>query len=338
VYSAVVLKNEERIRELIECCAKGELPYSIFDQEDEEGFTPLHYACILKLHNIIALLLEVGVDVTIPDSRGLTALHWSALLIDDSALSLVCANVFDTDLYDHRNRTPLYLACVEGRDANGCVDYSSARSCINILTALGADVNHTDELGYSIVQHMAASWQCVLLDSLLSTDSVELGVKSPRTEQNLLHLVCSASSLKVLEHEVDLLLGKYFEENSDESAEGHNARRSSRLFAQCSMLDMASPPEALRMVRTLLAQGVPPNAKDAFGNPPLEVLANNFLCFQEELSAIIELLIASGARAEDCEAFSSLRSQYVAVRDAADRGLELWEKRDVIDGDALSLQ
>jgi ankyrin repeat protein len=78
----VVCRNEASVRDLIRECEVGNIDSSIIDEEDEDGFTPLHYACILRCHGIIDALHAANVVVTIKDRYGFTPIHWAALQLD----------------------------------------------------------------------------------------------------------------------------------------------------------------------------------------------------------------------------------------------------------------
>lgn len=95
MHSAVVCRNEAAVRDIIKDCELGNIDSTFIDEEDEDGFTPLHYACILRHHGIIDALHEAHADVTIKDRYGFTPLHWAALQLDDYTLSLLTTHVFN---------------------------------------------------------------------------------------------------------------------------------------------------------------------------------------------------------------------------------------------------
>ena len=78
----------------------------VVDALDEDGYSPLHYACILRMQSIVAALHEATADVTVADQRGLTPLHWTAMQLDADSLSLMCTQIFNVDLVDSIGRTP----------------------------------------------------------------------------------------------------------------------------------------------------------------------------------------------------------------------------------------
>jgi hypothetical protein len=70
LHSAVISRDEGKVIELIAKCDSGLLDIDIVDSLDEDGYTPLHYACILRLKNVTCVLHDAGADVTIEDSNG----------------------------------------------------------------------------------------------------------------------------------------------------------------------------------------------------------------------------------------------------------------------------
>lgn len=70
LHSAVISRDEGKVIELIAKCDSGLIDMDMIDSLDEDGYTPLHYACILRLKNITCVLHDAGADVTIEDSNG----------------------------------------------------------------------------------------------------------------------------------------------------------------------------------------------------------------------------------------------------------------------------
>ena len=158
MHSAVLNRDIGLIRELAAQCVEGRLNFMVVDALDEDGYSPLHYACILRMQSIVAALHEATADVTVADSRGLTPLHWAAMQLDADSLSLMCTQVFNVDLVDSIGRTPLYVACVEGRDVSGKTDAILLKRCIEALLKLNPEVNAVDAKGHTLLHYVAASW------------------------------------------------------------------------------------------------------------------------------------------------------------------------------------
>ena len=158
MHSAVLNRDIGLIRELAAQCVEGRLNFMVVDALDEDGYSPLHYACILRMQSIVAALHEATADVTVADCRGLTPLHWAAMQLDADSLSLMCTQVFNVDLVDSIGRTPLYVACVEGRDVSGKTDAILLKRCIEALLKLNPEVNAMDAKGRTLLHYVAASW------------------------------------------------------------------------------------------------------------------------------------------------------------------------------------
>lgn len=197
MHSAVISRDESKVKDLISKCECGLLSFTVIDSLDEDGYSPLHYACILRLPGIIRALCDTGSDTTIEDSRGLTPFHWAALQLDEQALSILCQHVVDIDLQDHKGRTPLYLACVEGRDVSGKTDSRMLAQCLKSLLANSADTDFKDEQGYTVTHYLAASWQHEPLKVILDhTEKANIFSFSAEDGMNALHYACDASPLK----------------------------------------------------------------------------------------------------------------------------------------------
>ena len=197
MHAAVIARDEAKVKDLINKCESGTLNFSLIDSIDEDGYSPLHYASILRLSSIIRVLHDSGADVTLQDSRGFTAVHWSALQLDAQALDTLCTHIVDIDELDGRGRTPLYLACVEGRDVSGKTDTRQLTACILSLLVHDADINFRDEAGFTVLHYLAASWQHEPLKALLDHKAKAniLAVMSS-DGMNALHYVTDATPLK----------------------------------------------------------------------------------------------------------------------------------------------
>lgn len=196
MHSAVICRDEQRIRELIALCNDGKLSFLSVEQPDEDGYTPLHYACIMRLHTIIDLLHQATADVTATDRQGLTPLHWAAMQLDDYALSLLCQHVFDLDLYDPKERTPLTMCIIEGRDIHGKTDPLLLKECLTHMVSHKPNCHWQDKQGRTLVHYLAASWQYEALEVLLEADTSDVNAMDIVTGLTPLHAAVQARPMK----------------------------------------------------------------------------------------------------------------------------------------------
>jgi ankyrin repeat protein len=289
MHSAVLSRNEERVKDLISLCNAGRLDFKAIESYDEEGYTPLHYACMLRLQGIIKLLHEATADVTAADSNGLTPLHWSAMQLDDYSLSLLCSHVFDLDVTDHKNRTPLVVACIEGRDFSGVSDSIALKKCLEIMITHKPNVHWVDNENRSLLHYLAASWQYEPMDVLLENGCPDINLPDLKTGMTPLHYTMTASPIKCVIGEGMKIM------NADSSS-------SSTILMEDNRPEPIQLSSGVDTIRCLLQQGAKPNVKDSLGRtvlqfalmPEIEVLWD-----KEELETAIALLISYGYRCDD---------------------------------------
>eukprot|EP00607_Mallomonas_marina_P009044 CAMPEP_0182417836 /NCGR_PEP_ID=MMETSP1167-20130531/2274_1 /TAXON_ID=2988 /ORGANISM="Mallomonas Sp, Strain CCMP3275" /LENGTH=535 /DNA_ID=CAMNT_0024591635 /DNA_START=275 /DNA_END=1879 /DNA_ORIENTATION=- len=282
MHSAVITRDENRVRELLQLCEKGLLEFADVEGPDEDGYTPLQYACILREHGVLKLLHEASADVTATDKKGFCPLHWAAMQLDYLALEMLCTHVFDVDIKDDRGRTPLYLACVEGRNVHGKTDIIALIRCIQCLTKLGANVNIRDDEQLTVLHFVAASWQH---EAVIALTEAGADVHAVNSDGYIpLHLVCLHSPLKLAVGQAARLL-------SGASSGGALGYAPEELYEDA----------ALPTLRALLEAGTSPNYKDAHGRDSLHLLALNVDLFGDDVLGAISFLLSRGARADDSQ-------------------------------------
>lgn len=204
--SAVVGRDTGAVQELLGGVMESRgrpAMVAVVNAPDEDGFTALHYSCILRQLPMTKLLLEAGAHPTVADASGLSAVHWTALQLDDLSLSVLLSRVSLVDLLDAKQRTPLYVACLEGRGVTGATDVLALRRCLMVLLAMQADPNadyfeDTAEGGSkrsSPAQVLAGSWQYEALEALLEAGA-DPNVRDASSGYSALHYACAALPLK----------------------------------------------------------------------------------------------------------------------------------------------
>lgn len=329
MHSAVICRDEARIRELIALCEDGRLSFISIEAPDEDGYTPLHYACIMRLHNIINLLHQATADVTATDRQGLTPLHWAALQLDEYALSLLCQHVFDLDLYDPKQRTPLVICCVEGRDLRGKTDPALLRDCLVHMLSHKPNIHWLDSAGRTLIHYLAASWQHEALEFLLEHDCSDVNAQEYREGLTPLHSAVQALPLKRAIGEAQLIMSR--------------AQQTGVSPQSLTEVEALNHPFGVDTLRVLLKAGAKPNAKDAHGRTPLAMLLTDLevqdrWLDREEILPAIALLIASGARVETSDAMltAALKAQYSDLMVAA--FVEKWQTLGQVDGSKLGIR
>ena len=370
MHSAVIKRDLPRVQELLAACEAGELDCSAVEGADHDGLTPLHYACLLRLPEIVRCLHGARADVTVTDNQlGLTPLHMSALQLDDLSLSLLVSNLFDLDLQDRKGRTPLFLACLEGRAVSGQSDPLLLRGCLSVLLALGADPDGALEQAHAQAQAqaqvgpllpchvLASAWQAEPLLALLQAGaSVNTTGGTERELVSLgplgaagtpLHVALAARSLKPAVGLGALLLA------SDSSGSGSGGGGGGEGLglglglgsgAVFSGVEVESPLASgcVATLRALLQYGARPNQKDAAGRTPLQVLVENEAAWRHsgrlptQRSEAVSLLISFGARLDDSNLCLALRAQCPEVN--LDALAERWSQSPAVNTDVLGLR
>lgn len=279
------------------------MDYICIDSVDEDGFTPLHYACILRMTNIVTLLHAATADVTTPDRLSqFTALHWSAVQLDDTALRVLCSHVFDVDIHDHLQRTPLVLACLEGRDRLGKTNTALLSQCLKVLLEHSPSVFYwKDSAQRNILHYLAASWQYEALELLLEySEKHHLHhdeVNAVDTAQGFtpLHYAIQAIPLKASVGEGVRIVNQF---NTINSSNNNNTN------AVNEQVEDLNRPFGVNTLKTLLRFGAKPNLKDAQNRSPMQLLLTNpaaLLAWQQtsEVFDAVTTLTSFGARVDD---------------------------------------
>lgn len=294
MHSAVIRRDEERVRELLALCESGRIDFLSIEAPDEDGYTPLHYACMLRLHNIVKILHEGTADVTATDQLGLTPLHWAAMQLDDFSLALLVTHVFDLDMLDAKNRSPLAIACLEGRDIFGKTDTVMLKKCVQAMLPHKPNLSYADGKGQSLLHYLAASWQYEPMDLLLDAGCTDVNSFDNRYYMTPLHYAANATSIKfaegdgmrIMAHTGSKSITKALFRGDDEDA----------------VLEELNHPYASDTLRTLLKNGAKPNSKDVQGRTAMMILlepANESKWNREELETSISVLLSHGARVDE---------------------------------------
>ena len=163
--------NEDRVNALLKEGAH-------IEEKDEEGRTPLFYACwISRNEKIINKLISYGADPNVADIEGTSPLMWSCLR-GGCFLNIIelFNNGADINSADHKGETPLMHACQSG----------SPRT-VRILLERGAQLDATDNVGKSPLVHALEAPDDVNLEIItyLFDYGAELKTRTKEEDNNL---------------------------------------------------------------------------------------------------------------------------------------------------------
>ena len=223
----------------------------------------------------------------------------------------------DVDYLDNQQRTPLFLACVEGRDVHGRTDHKSLALCVSALLNYDADTNVTvDGCPWQLVHYLAASWQYEALDFLLANGANVL-TYSAENGMNALHMAADASPLKGGRGEGYRIVN----EIDEEEEEGEELDRE----------------DGVPTLRVLLRAGARPNVRDGQGRTALQLVVEAEPVWGDRVGFALELLLGCGARIldETTAPWTSFLKMSPCV--SVDKALQEWAATPVLDTEELGM-
>mmetsp|Transcript_11226 Transcript_11226/g.18551 ORF Transcript_11226/g.18551 Transcript_11226/m.18551 type:complete len:996 (+) Transcript_11226:74-3061(+) len=146
----------------------NKLDSSVIDERDTSGNTALHYACRNRRSSTVGILVGAGSNCSIQTADLKTPCHIAALGLDASSLSTILSAQYprpDPNALDSNLRTPMFVAAVEGRTADGKGNASALDQCLSALEAWGGQLmlgNTTDLHPIHLVQWKSAELGVIL--------------------------------------------------------------------------------------------------------------------------------------------------------------------------------
>uniref|UniRef100_A0A3B4A5A0 Ion transport domain-containing protein n=1 Tax=Periophthalmus magnuspinnatus TaxID=409849 RepID=A0A3B4A5A0_9GOBI len=177
---------------------------SLLNCEDNEGCTPLHYACRLGIHdsvkNMLGLSGQSGLEYKSKDKK--SALHFAAQYGRLNTCQRLLENIKDSRLLnegDERGHTPLHLASAGGHT-----------KVVQLLLRKGA-LFHCDYKDWSCLHHAASEGYTQTMEILLSAN-IKLLDKSDEDGNTALHIAAReghvAATKLLLARGAEILLNK----------------------------------------------------------------------------------------------------------------------------------
>lgn len=177
---------------------------TLLDCEDNEGCTPLHYACRLGIHdsvkNMLGLSGQSSLEYKSKDKK--SALHFAAQYGRLHTCHRLLENIKDSRLLnegDERGHTPLHLASAGGHT-----------KVVQLLLRKGA-LFHCDYKGWTCLHHAASEGFTQTMDILLSAH-IKLLDKTDEDGNTALHIAARAGHVAatklLLARGAEILLNK----------------------------------------------------------------------------------------------------------------------------------
>jgi hypothetical protein len=163
------------------------LPTRVVDPLDENGRTPLYYACTCRMSTAVACLINSGARINVKTTSGGMALsHICASNLDDKSLSIVLSATrpsrLDPNELDTMGRTPMYVALVNGRSVAGTRDARALSRCLVALAAWGGRIIVTETTSLANpVKVLASEWRSEDLSVLLDHIGFRYPLRKPQS-------------------------------------------------------------------------------------------------------------------------------------------------------------
>ena len=164
----------------------------IVDRLDDRGLTPLHYACLGRFNAAVALLVNAGARVDIrTEQLDMAAIHLCAQNLDHKSLSIILSANFpvkpNPNLLDSLERTPMYIAAIDGRGPQRQRDAASLGRCIIALEAWGGTMilNPASSKLRSPLSLLATQWRHDELSEVLKHSVLRYPLPSQLVEKEI---------------------------------------------------------------------------------------------------------------------------------------------------------
>ncbi|XP_074477546.1 transient receptor potential cation channel subfamily A member 1b [Sebastes fasciatus] len=205
--------------------------------EDNEGCTPLHYACRLGIHdsvkNMLGLSGQVGLECKSKDKK--SALHFAAQYGRFNTCQRLLETITDSRLLnegDGRGLTPLHLASKEGHT-----------KVVQLLLRKGA-LFHSDYKGLTCLHHAASAGYTHTMDILLSAN-LKLLDKTDEDGNTALHIAAREGHVAAVR--VLLARGAEITLNKNYTSFLHEALQNGRKDVVNTVIDSDRAGEALSL-------------------------------------------------------------------------------------------
>jgi ankyrin repeat protein len=252
---------------------------AIVNARDQDGRTPLHWACRGRKLEVVKLLVEKGADVNAEDSNKIVPLHSLASRNNAAAIAVLLDNGADVDARDYGNNTALHYAAM-----------SNAADAVVILLKAGAGLENIEDYGRTPLVLGARERGGPKTIKLLIEAGADVKAKD-KFGATALHLASWRGKKEV----VDLLLDAGAPISSEGRDPGYYFSQAathglSRLFGEVikaggdptfkmsdggTLLHAAAAGGSVEIIDILIGKGLDINQKDNYGWTPLHYAARD---------------------------------------------------------------
>ena len=127
------------------------------DSKDNDGWTPLFFACQSNNLAVAGLLLKAGADVNWKDNDGMSTLHWASRNGQVGIAEFLLAKGADVNCKDNNESTPLHEAC-----------QNSNMAIAELLLSNDAHINEEDNNGFTPLQVAGTAGNAGIAEFLVS--------------------------------------------------------------------------------------------------------------------------------------------------------------------------
>lgn len=296
------------------------------DKRDQQGFTPLHYACKKGARDIVKLLIENNADVNMASNTSVTPLHFAASLGNQEIIQCLLDAGADVNATDKDGKSILIYSVLAkkveaakyliGKGADVSIKDNENRTAVDYANALGlpyfiADVSvdsvgETDAYGNTPLHQSCFNGQSEVVKVMLAKGNVDVNAVNNAGETPLFTAV-GRDNIYVSELLLDA--GALPDKNTNEgvsplhaaAANGnehmvdllirHNADINGRAKGGETALIIAAEKGLNNVVSTLLEKGADVTCTDEFEHTALYYATEN------GFNEIVELLLMAGAEA-----------------------------------------
>ena len=162
------------------------------DTQNNEGWSPLHYACLTGALDVVRMLVRAGAEVRTTDNDGCTCLHGAARYgYTKTVRYLVGLPEVELDHRDDDNNSALHLAVDENRT-----------DIVQVLIDAGADIDTQNHAGCSPLHSACASGTLEVLKLLVRGGA---GVRTTNDQgRTCLHLAAELGHIDIVRYLVGL--------------------------------------------------------------------------------------------------------------------------------------